>query len=45
MDPLGGILPAVGAVVAAILAYLLGRGRERARQLKEKEAGRRTKPR
>ena len=38
MDPLGGILPAVGAVVAAILAYLLGRGRERARQLKEKEA-------
>jgi len=38
MDPLGGILPAVGAVVAAVLAYLLGRGRERARQLKEKEA-------
>ena len=38
MDPLGVILPAVGAVVAAILAYLLGRGRERARQLKEKEA-------
>ena len=38
MDPLGDILPAVGAVVAAILAYLLGRGRERARQLKEKEA-------
>ena len=38
MDPLGVILPAVGAVVAAILGFLLGRGRERARQLKEKEA-------
>ena len=39
MDPLG-ISLAVSAVVAAILAYLLGRGRERARQLKEKEAAR-----
>lgn len=38
MDPLGVILPAVGAVVAAILGYWLGRGRERARQRKEKEA-------
>ena len=38
MDPLGVMLPAVGAVVAAILAYLLGRGRERARQFKEKVA-------
>ena len=38
MDPLGMGL-AVGAVaVAAVLAYLLGRGRERARQLREKEA-------
>jgi len=38
MDPLGGVLPAVGAVVAAILGYWLGRGRERTRQRKEKEA-------
>lgn len=38
MDPLGMGL-AVGAVaVAAVLAYLLGRGRERARWLREKEA-------
>lgn len=38
MDPLGMGL-AVGAVaVAAVLAYLLGRGRERARRLREKEA-------
>ena len=39
MDPLGMSL-AAGAVVAALLAYLFGRGRERARQLKEKEAAR-----
>ncbi len=39
MDPLGLTL-AVGAAVAAVVAYLLGRGRERARQRKETEAGR-----
>ena len=39
MDPLGLSL-AVGAAVAAVVAYLLGRGRERARQRKETEAGR-----
>jgi len=39
MDPLGVSL-AVGAVVAAILGYFLGRNRERARQLEEKEAAR-----
>ena len=39
MDPLGMSL-AVGAVVAAILGYFLGRNRERARQLEEKEAAR-----
>ncbi len=37
MDPLGVVLAAV-AVVASCLLYLLGRARERARQLKEKEA-------
>ena len=39
MDPLG-IALAVGAVVAAILGYLIGRNRERARQLEDKEAAR-----
>ncbi len=39
MDPLGMFL-AVGAAVAAVVAFLVGRGRERARQRKEKEAAR-----
>ncbi len=39
MDPLGLSL-AAGAVVAAVLGYFLGRRRERARQLNEKQAGR-----
>ena len=39
MSPLGLSL-AVGAAVAAVVAYLLGRGRERARQRRETEAAR-----
>ena len=38
MDPLGMGLAAGAVAVAAVLGYLVGRGRERTRQLKEKEA-------